>query len=143
MRLRGRDPEFVVTPPPSRPDFGEVAERRSDASPSPSQTTQGGTDEGGEGGTSRITLRLPENLKVRVEDAAMREGLSVNSWLVRAIATALEPKDSRSAKRDPLPGATVEHAASLRRDNQEQVGVLGKADLRESADCMRRELGPR
>ena len=42
-------------------------------------------------GTSRITLRLPDNLKARVEDSAARDGLSVNAWLVRAISRSMEP----------------------------------------------------
>jgi hypothetical protein len=42
-------------------------------------------------GTSRINLRLPDALKSRVEEAAAREGLSINAWLVRAAAAALEP----------------------------------------------------
>ncbi|MDQ6694725.1 MAG: ribbon-helix-helix domain-containing protein [Chloroflexota bacterium] len=104
VRLRGRDPEFVVTAPPAGPAFGEVAENRSDAGPPSSQTSPGGIDEGGEGGMSRTTLRLPEHLKLRVEEAAIREGLSVNSWLVRAIAAALEPKDPRPAPHAQLPG---------------------------------------
>ncbi|MGH3243178.1 MAG: toxin-antitoxin system HicB family antitoxin, partial [Spirillospora sp.] len=41
-----------------------------------------------EGGTARITLRLPEHLKPRVEDAAARQGISVNAWLVRAVSAA-------------------------------------------------------
>ena len=44
-----------------------------------------------DGGTARITLRLPEQLKARVEDAAAREGFSVNTWLVRAVSRGLEP----------------------------------------------------
>ena len=39
---------------------------------------------------SRINLRMPEHLKARVERAAADEGLSVNAWLVRAAAVALE-----------------------------------------------------
>ena len=42
---------------------------------------------------SRINLRLPDHLKARVEQAAGREGLSVNAWLVRAAAAALERTD--------------------------------------------------
>lgn len=42
-----------------------------------------------DGQTTRTTLRLPENLKTKAEAAAAREGLSVNTWLVRAVATAL------------------------------------------------------
>ena len=49
--------------------------------------------------TSRTTLRLPDALKVRVDEAAAADGLSVNTWLVRAIAAALHPKQRRSAQR--------------------------------------------
>jgi hypothetical protein len=41
--------------------------------------------------SARISLRLPESLKADVEAAAAREGISVNSWLVRAASTALQP----------------------------------------------------
>jgi len=36
--------------------------------------------------SARITLRLPDALKQRVEDAASREGVSVNTWIVQALA---------------------------------------------------------
>jgi predicted transcriptional regulator len=49
--------------------------------------------------TSRTTLRLPDALKSRVDDAAAADGLSVNTWLVRAVAAALQPKQRRSAQR--------------------------------------------
>jgi hypothetical protein len=69
VRLRGRDADFVVTsvlapspPPPEVPEGGDLA---------------------------RITLRLPEPLKAQVESAAAAEGVSANSWLVRAIASAV------------------------------------------------------
>jgi len=89
VRLRGIDPEFVVTPPPT---------------PEPYQEADGGEVPGGvvvpaappllpegeEGGTARVNLRLPAPLKSRIEEAAAREGLSVNAWLVRATAAALE-----------------------------------------------------
>ena len=39
---------------------------------------------------ARINLRLPEQLKGRVEAAADRAGLSVNGWLVRAAAAAVD-----------------------------------------------------
>ena len=34
--------------------------------------------------TARITLRLPEDLKSRIETAATKEGISLNSWLLKA-----------------------------------------------------------
>ena len=39
---------------------------------------------------SRINLRMPDHLKARIEEAAGSEGQSVNAWLVRAAAAALE-----------------------------------------------------
>ena len=32
---------------------------------------------------ARITLRLPEDLKSRIENAATKEGISLNSWLLK------------------------------------------------------------
>ncbi|MCG5220219.1 hypothetical protein [Streptosporangium sp. KLBMP 9127] len=96
VRLRGRDPGFVVTPRAGRP-FEEADEieryERPPALPPPTDAD--------EGGTSRISLRVPEHLKPRIEEAAARDGLSVNSWLVRAVAAALDPGDAgrRSARR--------------------------------------------
>src|ERR1700754_1930516 len=74
LRLRGRDPEFVVTPPPV--DGPGDADERALPPPAPA--------DGDEGAMSRINVRMPEQLKTRVETAAQAEGLSVNAWLVRA-----------------------------------------------------------
>ena len=43
---------------------------------------------------ARISLRLPESLKGQIEGAARTEGVSVNSWLVRAANSALSPGQS-------------------------------------------------
>ena len=40
--------------------------------------------------SARITLRLPEPLKARVEVAAAHDGVSVNTWLVQAISRSIE-----------------------------------------------------
>jgi hypothetical protein len=45
-------------------------------------------------GTARLTLRLPEGLKARAEQAAAREGMSTNAWLVRAVASGLSDRSS-------------------------------------------------
>lgn len=97
VRLRGRDPDFVVTLPPSPveqsvEDDGAEEEPVGPASPPP---------ETEEGGTARISLRVPEHLKVRIEEAASKSGLSVNAWLVRALATAVETDGQARPKRRP------------------------------------------
>jgi hypothetical protein len=98
LRLRGGGPEFVVTPP--SPAGGGDAEEEStgaeSAGPPPASTGAG------EGAVSRINLRLPDELKARIEQAAGREGLSVNAWLVRAAAAAVERGEGR-ARRAPGP----------------------------------------
>jgi hypothetical protein len=42
--------------------------------------------------TARISLRLSDALKSEVEAAATRDGVSVNTWLVRAANSALNPQ---------------------------------------------------
>ncbi|MFG2603212.1 toxin-antitoxin system HicB family antitoxin [Streptomyces sp. NPDC048514] len=84
VRLRGLDPDFVVTPPPT--DGGGHAEPAAPAEPF---RTQAPADVD-EGGTARVNLRLPAHLKARAEEAANREGLSVNAWLVRAVSAAVD-----------------------------------------------------
>jgi hypothetical protein len=91
IRLRGSDPYFVVTLP-SDP----VSEIGAEGTTTPLGVRQGGE----EGGTSRLNLRLPEALKVRMEEAARREGLSLNAWLVRASAAAAE-RPLRQMPRNP------------------------------------------
>jgi HicB family len=54
--------------------------------------------------SARITLRLPESLKQRVESAAAREGASVNTWLVQALQRAVESRRPSSGSRNRLTG---------------------------------------
>ena len=80
VRMAGRDPEFVVThlasdeapapPPPPAP-------------PAPPEAPEDGSQ-------SRITLRLPESVKVRAEEAANQIGQSLNAWLVDAVRDVLD-----------------------------------------------------
>lgn len=96
VRLRGRDPDFIVTPPPTdRPLEADQPAQTSlrSAIANAVEVSMGvrpAYTEAEEGGTSRITLRLPEHLKPRIEEAASHAGLSVNAWLVRAVAGALD-----------------------------------------------------
>jgi hypothetical protein len=73
VRLAGGDPTFIVshtmTEPPADPGPAEAAD---------------------ESGSARITFRLPDTLKSRIEAAAAAQRMSVNTWLVRAASQALD-----------------------------------------------------
>ncbi|MPY49904.1 toxin-antitoxin system HicB family antitoxin [Streptomyces acidicola] len=84
VRLRGLDPDFVVTQPPA--GGGPVEAAVLPVEPFKAQAPA----DGDEGGTARVNLRLPAHLKARAEEAASREGLSVNAWLVRAVSAAVD-----------------------------------------------------
>ncbi len=109
VRLRGRDPGFVVTLPPSEEAFEATVEiadgdwATSVRNRSPDPAPQPAPDEGA---TSRINLRLPDSLKSRAEEASGREGLSLNAWLVRAVAAALDPveREAPPHRRSPRGG---------------------------------------
>jgi hypothetical protein len=89
VRLRGRDPEFIVSVP-----LDEASHDNAD------KVFVAQYDD--DGGTWRVTLRLPEGLREAVEAAARREGASLNSWLVRAAAVASQgasqPESRRSTR---------------------------------------------
>ncbi|GIH18564.1 hypothetical protein [Rugosimonospora africana] len=89
VRLREGNPEFVVDSPASGGMPEDVADDMSPAAPAAPLAD--------DGATSRISLRLPERLKSRVDEAAGREGLSVNTWLVRVVAATIEAEDRRGS----------------------------------------------
>jgi hypothetical protein len=84
LRLAEGEPTFVVTTAPPEADY-------------PGPPAVGADAE--EPGTARLTLRVPDSLKARVEAAAARDGVSVNTWLVRAASRSLEtaPRSRRAA----------------------------------------------
>ncbi|HKD96789.1 MAG TPA: hypothetical protein VKB69_04215 [Micromonosporaceae bacterium] len=92
LRLSGRDPDFVVTVPPPGPVPAEEPAQDVAAEP----IDEIGLAAGEKGPTSRINLRLPDDIRVRVEEAAGRERISVNAWLVRAAVAALQAGAGRS-----------------------------------------------
>ena len=104
LRLRGREPQFVVTPSLADRSAEEPADA-DDAGPGAWAASRPGPD-GDEGVMARINLRMPEHLKARIEVAADGEGLSVNAWLVRAAATRLERSEGgrRRERRAPHGG---------------------------------------
>jgi hypothetical protein len=73
VRLSGQDPQLVYV---------------EEEGAAPASTAD-------EGVTARITLRLPESLKATIELVAGREGVSINTWLIRALARAVSAPPSR------------------------------------------------
>lgn len=94
LRLRGGAPGFIVTPPPA--DAPAPAAESAEAPPP--------VPDAEDGAMSRINFRLPDQLKGRIEEAAAREGLSVNAWLVRAAHAAVRPAEQPRTSRSPLGG---------------------------------------
>ena len=86
LRLRGSEPEFVVSVPPAE----TAGEQPEGGEPTGAWATSAAAATAGEGAVARINLRLPDQLKSQVEQSADREGLSINAWLVRAVAAAVD-----------------------------------------------------
>jgi hypothetical protein len=82
VRFAGGDPELVLVR-----DEAEAAVESAD-----------------EAFTARISLRLPESLKARLDAAAAQSGVSVNTWLVQALQRSLEPRLSTGGSRRRLTG---------------------------------------
>jgi hypothetical protein len=100
LRLRASEPDFVVTtaaasapaPPGPAPVAPPVA---------PSSTDPDG------GPVARINFRPPESLKNRIEEAAGRDGLSVNTWLTRVATAALDQPAAPAPHLSPGPRSRV------------------------------------
>ena len=82
IRFAGSDPELVYVP---------------DEEAAPAEPAD-------EAFTARITLRLPESLKTRLDTAAALHGVSVNTWLVQVLARALEARTPSGGSRRRLTG---------------------------------------
>ncbi|GGL03931.1 toxin-antitoxin system HicB family antitoxin [Mangrovihabitans endophyticus] len=74
VRLRGRTVDLVV-------------DSQAEVEPEPAPAAPAPPGDGGE--QARLTLRMPEALKVKAEQMAAAQGVSVNAWLVRAVTSAL------------------------------------------------------
>jgi Arc-like DNA binding domain len=92
LRMVGHDPEFVVSlqttesePTLLMPEPESASEETAEAEDEP---------------VARITLRLPQSVKARVDEVASSEGISTNAWLIRAVMDALS---ERSGSRPEWP----------------------------------------
>lgn len=81
LRLKGREPVFVVVG-----DASDAA--RTEGSDTADELSDDPGFDADDDVVARITLRLPESLKVRAEELASRRGQSLNTWLVNAARSA-------------------------------------------------------
>ncbi len=102
VRLRAGEATFAVTPAPSEPVAPTVAPTM--APPEPEEPAG---DE--DGPMVRINLRLSEQLKARIEDAAAERGRSVNAWIVRAASAALNSASTPMPPAPPSGGRSTQH----------------------------------
>lgn len=90
LRMVGADPEFAVTvqtvgtEPPVL-----LTEPLAAATDGPSVEDDDTVADLGDEPVSRITLRLPQSVKNRVDEMASADGISTNAWLIRAVMDAL------------------------------------------------------
>lgn len=107
LRLRGREPEFVFSWVPEMDPVAPFTPPMPPAPPTPPDLD--------DGSTARISLRLPDGLKARIEEAANDLGSSVNAWLVRALNDAVT--DVNTAVTD-VNSAIGSHRGRDRRDGR-------------------------
>jgi hypothetical protein len=81
VRLRGREPEFVVDVPTVPM---QAAPPAPPAPPSPEEIEEAEGDDA----VARITLRIPESVKYKAEELAAKGGHSLNSWIVNVVRNA-------------------------------------------------------
>ena len=80
VRLRGREPEFVVDVP--------TMPLQAPAPPSAPPPPGAEEDEAEDDAMARITLRIPESVKYKAEELAAKGGHSLNSWIVNVVRAA-------------------------------------------------------
>lgn len=103
LRMVGQDPEFVVSVPPVDSEPTLLVPEANSAE-SASAVEDQGSDPDDEP-IARISLRLPQSVKARVDEKAAAEQISTNAWLIRAVMDALAERVGPPVPpRPPAPG---------------------------------------
>ena len=102
LRMIGTDPEFVVSVQSGEAEPTLLMPETEVASAEAGEPSNTETDEEP---VARITLRLPQSVKARVDEMASSEGISTNAWLIRAVMDALSERSGSRAEwpRPPQP----------------------------------------
>jgi hypothetical protein len=87
LRMVGQDPEFVVSIQTAEAEATLLMPEPGDESAAESPITEAEDEP-----VARITLRLPQSVKSRVDEMATSEGISTNAWLLRAVMDALSER---------------------------------------------------
>jgi hypothetical protein len=85
IAFHGADGGFTVEVKPRQGESARADDEAADAAAS-------GAD------AEKLTLRLPQGLKERAAAAAAAEGLSLNSWIVRAVSRQLDGRQRERAR---------------------------------------------
>jgi hypothetical protein len=97
LRMVGQDPEFVVSVQTTE---SEPTLLMPEVEPANEAASEPPIAEADDEPVARITLRLPQSVKARVDEMASSEGISTNGWLIRAVMDALS---DRSGSRQEWP----------------------------------------
>ena len=99
VRMAGQDPDLVVSvPPASHAPTLLVPPSDEPAADEP----EDGTDLDEEP-LARISLRLPNSVKLRVDEMADADGVSTNAWLIRAVVEVLAQRRRGQSAPPPQP----------------------------------------
>jgi hypothetical protein len=98
LRIVGQDPEFVVAVQTAEAEPTLLLPEPESGDGDASESTD---DEP----VSRVTLRLPQSVKTRVDEMASSEGISTNAWLIRTVMDALADRSGsrRAWPQPPIP----------------------------------------
>lgn len=99
VRLRDRNPDLVVTPPPAGGPAAAGADGLADEPADLSALSVDDAEPEAEDDVlARVSLRLPARLKSQVDELAARAGLSSNAWLVRAVGAVAAAEAQRAPR---------------------------------------------
>lgn len=86
LRMVGSDPEFVISVQTAEAEPTLLLPESESGDEALSESSSAEADDEP---VARITLRLPQSVKMRVDEMASADGISTNAWLIRAVMDAL------------------------------------------------------
>ncbi|GAA1428105.1 hypothetical protein GCM10009616_06960 [Microlunatus lacustris] len=103
LRMQGAEPTFVVTLPPSAAQAVTVLE------PPDEPATEDPLTADADEQQARVSLRLPQSVKEKVDEYADVEGVSTNTWLLHRVLEALADRTRGGRGRSQGWGINIGH----------------------------------